>query len=264
MKKILFAAFCILALCSPLLLVSVETAMAGNAAYSVLEYWAVTPATVDGNWTSANEWTDAPKINMSATAVGKYKMDYDTFSCQWIIEVFDDNTNDAGDIWQICLDDSNGGGTAPQAGDFKIEITGHTTLKAYQGNGAGWTEIADPSEVSWANSISASPLNSTPHWIVEISDVKTGGSITVANAPPTGMRLAAYDASKATWHAWAPGSADVPDQWGLIPTYSQDPWPEAFNIVFVALLSTVAVAVGFYWLRKRPKTERYSLAKNTL
>jgi len=264
MKKIVTVAFSILLLCS-MLIVTAGTATAGNAAYSILEYWASTPVTVDGNWTVAAEWTDAPRMNMSNTYTAgcKYKMDTSVnYAMLWLTEVFDDNTNDAGDIWQICIDPANSGGAAPASTHFKIEILGHTTMKAYQGNGTGWSEITLPAgEVSWANSISASPWNSTPHWVIEFSENdKQTGTITVGQ-PPNAFRIAYYDASNpaAGWRSWAPGSADVPDTWGVVSTYSSTPYPEPFSIVFVALLSIVAVAVGFYFARKHPKT---SLAKN--
>jgi hypothetical protein len=254
LKRVLLVAFTMLMLCS-LLLANAGIAKAGNDAYPIIEHWAA-EATIDGEWSAGDEWTDGQPMNMSGNARFVFKLWYSAMAMQWLVEFFDDNTTDAGDLWQICLDDSNGGGAAPQAGDFMIEIEGHTTLKTYQGNGAGWIEftLSDPNEITWVNKISASPWNSTPHWIVEISDVKTGGEIQVGNPPPTGMRVAAYDANTTSWASWAPDSdADVPDEWGVIAGYSQNPYPEGFSIVFVVLLSSVAVAVGFYFVRKRPK-----------
>ena len=55
-------------------------------------------------------------------------------------------------------------------------------------------------------------------------------------------------------------SADVPDDWEL-ETGVYATIPEALTIVAVVLLSSVAVAVSFYCLRKRSKTESYSSAK---
>ena len=73
---------------------------------------------------------------------------------------------------------------------------------------------------------------------------------------------AAYDANTSTLAAWAPDSdADVPDEWGVIPTNATEPWPEGFSLGVVVLLSSVAVAVGFYFLRKRPKTESGRVGK---
>ena len=264
MKRALKIAFSILMLCSLLI---VGTAKAGNTDYAIIEYPSAATATVDGIWTTEDEWTDTPHTEISGNATGTFGyniQDFTNFGLEWIVEIFTDNTTDTGDYWQICLDNQNGGGAAPQSGDYMIEITGHTTLKAYEGTGSGWTEITpEPNELTWENTISDSPNNSTPHWILEIVDLsKTTGNILVSDPPPTGMRIAAYDANTSTLAAWAPDSdADVPDEWGVIPTNATEPWPEGFSLGVVVLLSSVAVAVGFYFLRKRPKTESGRVGK---
>jgi hypothetical protein len=263
MKRGLIVAFSILILCSLLLVV---IAKAGNPAYSMMEYWADTPATIDGAWTTDTEWADGEPHEMSENATFAYKVDArvtGAYIMQWLVEIFTDNTDDAGDVWQICLDPDNGGGAAPQAGDFKIEIEGHTDLVCYEGNGAGWDVITpDAGEIEWDDSISDSPWNSTSHWILEIQLAKESGQILVGQ-PENGIRVAVYDDSdpSAGFQAWAPGSADVPDEWGVISGYSTTPWPEGFSFVVVVLLSSVAVVVGFYFLRKRPKTEGGSVGK---
>jgi hypothetical protein len=213
----------------------------------------------------ANRWpTDGQPMDMSGDARFVYKLWYNTLSMQWLSEFFGDNTTDAGDLWQICLDDQNGGGTAPQSGDSMIEIEGHTSLKTYEGNGAGWTEftLSDPNEITLANKISASSWNSTPHWILEVSDLKTDGEIQVANPPATGMRVAAYDANTISWASWAPDSdADVPNEWGVIADYSENLGSEDFSLGVVVLLSSVAVAVSFYFLQKWSRIGRSSSGK---
>jgi hypothetical protein len=230
---------------------------AGNAAYSITEYGGTNAVTLDGKWTTATEWTDAPHTWMSGntTNSGKfaYKMDFNTYQLSWCVEFLTDTTNNAGDYWKICLDDSNGGGTAPQAGDYMIEITGHTTLKLYQGTGTAWAQISS-TEVGWSNSIATSMWSSTPHWILEVQDLKTDGTVQVPNAPPTGMMVAAFDASNNQYTSWAPGaSATVPNSWGLVGTYSMDAVPEGFTFGTVMVASCIAVVVGFICLRKRQK-----------
>jgi hypothetical protein len=264
MKRVLNIAFSILMVCSLLLLIIVGIAKAGNATYSMTEYQWVAASTIDGKWTTNDEWTDGPPMTMGpGNATFTYKMDMTSYTMQWLVEIFTDNTNDTGDYWQICLDPDNSGGTAPQTGDFKIEIQGHTTLTVYGGTGSGWTVISQTAgELTWANSISASPWNSTAHWILEIQDNdKTTGTI-ITPAPPNGMRVAAYDANTSTLAAWAPNSnANVPNEYGVISTYSTTPIPEGFSLGVVVLLSSVAVVVSFYFLRKRPKTESSRIGK---
>ena len=259
--KIVKATFLTLMIYSLLSLLSLGIGKAGNPAYSIIEYPSIQTATVDGRWTTDEEWTDSPITEMSGNATGKFGyniQDFTNLGLEWIIEIFTDNTNDTGDYWQICLDDSNSSGPAPDAGDFMIEIIGHTTLKVYQGTGTGWSEITpELGELIWANSISASPLNSTPHWILEIVDTsKTAGNVQVPNPPPTGMRVAAYDANTSTLVAWAPNSnANIPDEWGLISGYSATPIPEGLNLGVMMLASSVTVAIGFHFARKTQKSK---------
>jgi hypothetical protein len=257
LKKICLIFLCILILGSMLL---VKPARAGNAVYSITEYPAVAACTVDGKWTTTDEWTDAPITDMTGNATGKFGYDIQDFTnlgLEWLIEIFGDNTNDTGDYVQICLDDANNGGSAPKTTAFMVEIDGHTTLKVFQGTGSGWTQVTPASgEITWNCTIAASPLNSTPHWIYEVVDSsKTAGTVQVPSTPPTGMRVAAYDASDDTICSWAPNSsANVPDQWGLIATYSSDPIPESTNLGVIVILSCVAVVASLFILRKRPKT----------
>jgi len=241
-------------LCSLLL---AAIAKAGNTTYSMTEYQCVALATIDGKWTTADEWDDGPVMVMSDNASFTYNIDMTPLTIQWLVEIFSDNTTDAGDYWQICFDPDNSGGTAPQAGDFMIKIVGHTNLELYVGNGTGWdlTSETGAGEITWADSISDSTWNSTAHWILEFSDIdKTSGFIQTPQ-PANGMRVAVYDANSSTLASWAPDSnADVPDEWGVIANMSQTPIPEGFSLGVVVLLSSVAVAVSFYFLRKRPKT----------
>jgi len=151
----------------------------------------------------------------------------DSFGSLFLIEFFSDTTGNPDDYWQICLDPSNGGGSAPQSGYGRIDIIGHTDIVCYEGDGTGWSEIPVEADIEWANSISDSPLNSTPHWILELQFIKTGGAIQLAE-PPNGLRIAAYDASTDTLVAWPPDSdVNNPDTWGMIPTYSMEQYQRA-------------------------------------
>ncbi len=261
MKKVFLVTLCIILLCSICLLINVGTTTAGNPAYAIIEYPSIATATVDGTWTAADEWTDTIPTEMSGNATGMFGyniQDMTNLGLEWIVEIFTDNTTDAEDYWQICLDDLNGGGTAPQPGDYMIEIVGHTTLKAYEGNGQGWSEITPAQgELTWNNTMDTSPWNDTSHWILEIVDSsKTAGNIQVPNPPDpgTGMRVAAYDANTSTLAAWAPNSsANVPDEWGVISGYSMTPIPEGLTVGVMVLLSSISVIVGSHYLWKRSK-----------
>jgi len=234
-------------------MVTVGTVRAGNPDYSVIEYGGIGETTYDGHWTEPLEWYDGPELDMEGSALCVYNMNFDTYAMQWCIEFFTDTTTDAEDYWQICIDDSNTGGSAPQSGDFRIDIVGHANLIVYEGNGASWDVITpDDGEITWANMLDGSPRNTTAHWILEIGIVKT--TRVAVNAPPTGMRVACYDADTETLAAWAPGSdRDAPDTWGLIDGYSMDPIPEGLTFGIMAVLSSVSMLAGSLYLRKRSK-----------
>lgn len=147
MRRTFFMSICVLALCS-LLLLNISIIKAAEPGYTRTDYNPTVTPTVDGKWTSNDEWA----LNGEVTAIGTGAV----FRSVWIMESFDpeiivtdtflveffmDTTNDAGDYWQLCIDGDQSGGSAPQSSDYRIDIVGHTTLKLYEGNGTGWREI---------------------------------------------------------------------------------------------------------------------------
>ena len=263
MKKVLTAMFSILMLCSVLLLVGI--ANAGDLAYSMTEYQWIAGATIDGVWTTADEWTDGPPMAMTNNAMFTYNFDLGSLSAQWVIEFFGDTTNDAADYVRICIDPGNKNDDNPQASDRRITIYGDGSVQVVEG-GPVWSGDLGQGELVVAQSISASTWESTPHRIVEISDPNKDTGVVVFGATPNGMGVFAYDATTQTLATWPPISTDPndyrnPDAWGVIATSSSEPIPEGFSLAFVAVLSSVAVAVSVYFLRKRPKTNNYSPGK---
>ena len=258
MKRISSIALSVIMLCSLLLLVNVGTTMAYLSNYSYEEFSGL-PITFDGKWTSSSEWTIAPWQTISATAKFTGVVDISAGTFQYnIIELLSDNTTDAGDYWQICMEDTATGASAPGSDDYRIELVGHTTLKVYQGNGTGWNLLSTPpGGFAIKDSLSTSPTSSTPHWVCEIQIDKTNSPITLQ--PPIGIRVAAYDASNAAAgeQAWPPNSVssvNIPSQWGSISGYGGE-IPEGFTFGIVALLSSVVVLVSAFGFRKRRITK---------
>lgn len=264
MKRTLLVALCIITL-SSLLIVSAGTVKAEEEGYVRVDYNPDTvPLVIDGNWTTNDEWTlKGAETMIGSDVVFRSVWDYvsqdpiivdDTF----LVEFLSDNTSDAGDYWQMCIDGDQSGGTAPTSADYRIDIVGHTNLIVYQGTGSGWTEVAPPGVVTWADSLSASPTNSTPHWILEFNFVKAE----FGAGPTWNFRLAVFDEnSTAGVLAWPPTPLDEPDRWG-VQNYTSGAVPEGFSLGVVVLLSSVAFAVGFYCLRKRPRIDKYSVGKS--
>jgi hypothetical protein len=255
MKKIIVTTFGILMLCSLMVLISVGTTMAAEPGYERISYATIVLPTIDGAWTSEDEWTDG-----DVTMIGEdvaFRSTWDSVDSvvmtRWIVEFFSDTTDDPGDLWQFCIDNQQWGGTSPVGNKF--EITGHTELVWYQGMGDGsdWAEVElDASEIEWANSLSASPTNSTPHWILEFQIPKNSGTVQMGIL--WNFLLQAYDASNPEFKAWPPTDPDVPDGWG-IENYSGEPIPEGLTFGVMVLLSSVTVLVGYHYLRKRPRKE---------
>jgi len=214
--------------------------------------------TIDGMWTSETEWTDGEITVIGEDVAFRSTWDMGDFvMTRWVVEFFSDTTDDAEDYWQFCVDGLLDGGSAPQVGDYKFEITGHTDLVWYEGDGTSWTEVTlDETEIEWANSLSESPTNSTAHWILEFQIPKNGG--TVALDIVWTSRVAVYDASNAGAGvlAWPLDSdADVPDGWGL-ENYSMDAIPEGFSFGVLVLLSSVAVIATALVFRKRSRIDK--------
>jgi hypothetical protein len=270
MKKTSSIVFCVLVLCSVLLVVTIGTVMAYNESYSFLEYTTVENAvTIDGAWTTGDEWHDGPVMQVGATEnVGKfvYKLTSD-LATQYLMQFdleFADSTNDAGDRWQICIDGpESASATAPQATGYKIEVEGHTTLRVYKGTGTGWTETTTTA-VTWKDGLGTSPHDPSTHYIGEIQFDKivlAGEGSWASSAPgssygvgPYGVRVAMYDASSDTWAAWPPASsADNPSSWGVISDISMGAYPEVLTISVMLVLSTSAVVISLRYFRKPKK-----------
>jgi hypothetical protein len=238
--------------------VTIEAAEPG---YERIDYNPDVLPTIDGMWTNSTEW----ELNGEITEIGSdvafrsvwYMVSFDPIRVDdfFLVEFFGDNTTDAEDYWQICIDGDQSGGGAPAAEDVRVDIVGHTDLTVYVGDGSGWVEdqAFDTNLFNWSDSIDVSPLNDTAHWILEFRFEKAA----LGAGPTWNFRLAAYDANTSTLAAWPPTSPDVPDEWG-VQNYVSEVIPEGFSIIIVVLMSTVAIVVGFYCLRRRPRKESYS------
>ena len=162
MKKAVFVTLCLIALCSLLLLITVGTTMAAEPGYERISWTTQVVPTIDGAWTSPDEWTDGEITMIGEDVAFRSTWEMGDFVyTRWVVEFFSDTTNDTGDYWQFCIDGDQSGGVSPQVGDYMFTITGHTDLVWYEGTGTGWSEVALADEIEWANSLSGSPTNST-------------------------------------------------------------------------------------------------------
>ncbi len=262
-------AVCMIVLCSVLLIVNVGTVLAYNDSYAFMEYTTqVNPVTVDGRWTTADEWHDGPVMNVGPNPnMGKfvYKINSDMTSV-YIMEFdleFADSTNDATDVFQICIDGAGSAtATAPAATSYKIEFVGHTTLTVYKGTGTAWAPYTTTA-VTAASTLATSPHDPASHYICEIvfdKQVLAGADGWAGQAPsatygqgPYGIRIGMYDPVQG-WVSWPPASsADNPSTWGEINEISIGAFPEGLTIGVMLLVSSVAAVVSIRYFRKPTK-----------
>ncbi len=246
MKRAVLAVFSLMALCSLLMSMQIGPVKAYKAGYESTNYGGITEPTMDGKWTTTTEWDDvyAGVYNGSFHFRNKWFFTDSVFE-YFLIEIFNDNTNDTGDYWQMCIDGDASGGSAPQAGDIRIDYVGHKTLNVYAGTGSGWAASATTG-VQVVDSLDSSKLSATTHWICEIKIDKLALSMAIDDW----IRVAVYDASTTTLTAWPPTPRDVPDTYGLNHA-ELTTIPEGLGLGVMMLLSTFAVLVGYYGIRRR-------------
>jgi hypothetical protein len=221
---------------------------------------------VDGQWTADDEWNDTTTTQMEGSLNVNFSLEYVGNYPEWVnqyylIEVFDDDSQDAGDYCRICIEspvDIGGtpiGGTSPQTDCLRIDFVGldESGTTVYRGDGSTWVENTTwtyGTDVEVAATVSASPSDSTPHLIIEVMVENLHFDI----GTPQWVRVAVYDASNsgAGEQAWPDSSMNAPDEWGLNNT-TQENIPEGLTFAVMVFLSSVSLLVGSQYLRKRSK-----------
>jgi hypothetical protein len=256
------------------------TAYNSAATHTCYEYQTDdTQPTINGQFSVA-EWADAASLPFGTN--GNFRSGW-TMSpvvyAEFFVETFD-TTNDAGDYWEICFDSTTAGGatepnggTVPQTDDFKLVVTGHDspTVQWYKGTGTAGTPLqaiamptafTDTAVFQQAQSLSASPMDSTPHymWEMHIDKTNTAG----LGITPMGYNwaeyIAYYDAHAGgyglqSWPA-SPAVDTNPDSWGY-EGYSMSAAPEGFNMGIILALSSLAVVVGAVLIKKRASISKF-------
>ena len=249
MKKIFAPTFCTLLLCS-LLLITLGPTIAAAQEYTRTSYYTQVIPTIDGKWTTPDEWTDGEETWIGTDVV--FRTTLDSGITRWIVEFLTDTTDDSGDYWRFGFDGDQSGSDGVV---FKWEITGHDDWTIYQGIGGTWAErqsTIDDSPFEYAESFSSSPTSSTPHWILEFQVPKDELGYPLGDV--WNFYLEVYDNSNPEFLAWPPTDPDDPDTWG-IENYSTEPIPEGLTFAVMALLTTVSMLVGYKYFIKRKETK---------
>ena len=257
MKKIFTTTFCTLMLCS-LILITFGPTIAAAQEYTRTSYPTQTIPTIDGKWTTDDEWTDGEETWIGTDVVFRStwdSMDGDVYT-RWIVEFLTDTTDDTADMWRFCIDGDQSGGSEPQLAEVRMfEIYGHSNIEYYMGTEQGTWGLASGGEsweIEWADSMSTSSASSTLHWILEFQMPK---ETTWLINPIWNFFLQAHDASNTASHVWPPDAdPDIPDTYGE-ENYSTEAIPEGLTFAVMALLTTVSMLVGYKYFIKRKETK---------
>jgi hypothetical protein len=258
MKRAVLVILGIIAVCSVCFAGIVSAAKAG---YGFTIAQGADISTWDGQIDPATEWDDSYKDSLyngwtMTTSFFRDKWGTTPAVCEnWLIECLTDTAMDSGDWWELCIDNTQSGGSAPQTGDFKVNFSGAQGVKVWEGTGSGWAAssaaVGSGGDVFAGTTISASPASATPHRIVEIYLSKLGALGMGFN---NNERLAIHDGVTGDTLMWPPfSSADVPDTYGAGTTSFSGAIPEGLTVGIMVALSSIAVIVSIRYFRKQPK-----------
>jgi hypothetical protein len=261
----------------------VGIAAAYNTNYIYTCYLSPTTPVIDGTYTSGAEWV-ASKGQTFGTN-GLFRVEWNTTGTStkayFLIETAD-ATNDAGDYWMVCFDSLQDGGINVRLDDTRLTITGHGASATAVWNegtnffwGPAWPVIPSAAVFTQAQSLTATPTNSNPHYVLEFfidkMDTSFMGYKIMGN--DWTMYVAYYDASTQTLQSWPPlnaaggitTSSDSPDTWAgvqssLVANPNPDV-PENVGIAVALIASSVAIGSAVF-LRKWTKWRKPVAALN--
>jgi len=202
---------------------------------------ATVPITVDGKWTTADEWTDGQEMHSSG-ALWRIKHDADYLGAIGHFVQFDSKSTSQRSLdaaW-VYLDTRKDGGSTPKEDDYAFGIvfptSSQSSLQMLRGNGTGWTEIQPAhSAASSLDTINSPYKKRGPYAIYELKIPKNlmGPDTTSVNA-----RFSMHDGSTDTWTVLPGGSSrDNPSQWIANLLLLSTPIPEFHELTLPLVLA---------------------------
>ena len=158
------------------------------------------PVTVDGRWTSENEWTDAADaVLVLGDRTCYFRIEHDASSIFLLWDFTTDTkiemgSGTDGDRVYVGFDVNHDGIVKPDTGpDFFVFLYWWTDqhLEILEGAGVYGHYTIGPGGLSAASSLTATPLSPTPHLVYEMAVDKTKWGIEDGTV---GIRVAAFDA----------------------------------------------------------------------
>jgi hypothetical protein len=211
---------------------------AQNFEYQVEDYEASIIPTIDGVWTTPDEWSDAEEYQLGGSLDVIFRLKKVTNGLSqlqtlyFLIEFFNDTTNDSNDYTRIGLVSADTPGGVPEGGEepdensMYFEYKGHdvSQFTYYRGTGLDWIQNSTytwGTDILVVDSFDTSPLSDQPHLIVEWRISAPAFDIN----PDLLLRVGAYDSTDGIlYHAqiW-PLNAHImiPDQWGVVVMHNE-------------------------------------------
>lgn len=152
----------------------------GQSENEIISSLSVNPVTIDGMWTTEDEWEDAAEFSEEG-AIFSIKDDEEFLYV--LLDFLGDETLTTGDLGGLSLDMQNCKADSPQVDDISAGLVhGYPTPKnelwVFQGNGTQWTliwrdtwETDDPLKIVSAstNITENNPYSKSPHVIYEFA-----------------------------------------------------------------------------------------------
>lgn len=239
--------------------------LAQKEGYTIEDFQATIEPTIDGKWTSQDEWSNAAEAKLEQVDGGDtntfFRIQHTTDSTTGeityylLVEVLNDTTNDSGDLLQICIigADEVGGTpiatTLPNEDTLRIDYLGHdqTRTTIYRGAGQSWSTETDytwSSDILIVDSFDASPSSDNAHLIYE---VKISASAFNIN-PEYWIRVATFDESDTSssgMKMWPLGSREDSNDWGQVETIDET-IPEFPTWTIIPIFAIATVVVTFW------------------
>jgi len=199
-----------------------------SASSRAVAYRSVNPVTIDGKWTSPDEWLDAQEILVEGMAL---RVKHDGSSLYLLIDALGDYTSDE-DYAIVHIDPEGDGGHLPRPGDRSFlarwvceadpedAFYWRVELMAMEGDGAGWRPAGEVKGFSAGSSMLArnDPHGWQTHLIWEfripLSVAAKGTSIRIwaGSFDVSGEgRVFSWPYARAFWHPGLWGEVEVSD-----------------------------------------------------
>lgn len=211
------------------------------------------PVTIDGKFTTSNEWADALQVSMSSSCSGcsgkaLLYMKHDSANFYFLEDFLSDTSltsvsNGLGDSASVSIDSAHDGGSVTGSDDVRFDSSySHGGFMAYGigGSAFSWNN-ALPAGVQIAMSLSNSPNSAVPHVIAEF---QIPFSVFPKLPNTVGFSAAAYVCGQNSCGQlviWpANYDRDIPSTWGEL-TVSPTPIPEFRNFWLMVIIPLLMI-----------------------